>query len=62
MQLKYPWGLVIARITCMAPDIGTDQFIMSGPRVIGGGITTTKCGITATTEFAVKSDLKNLSP
>ena len=35
----------------MAPDIGMDQFIMSGLQAIGGGIITTKCGITATTEF-----------
>lgn len=55
MQLKYPSGLAIARITCMAPDIGTDQFIMSGLRVIGTGITTTKCGITATTEFTTSA-------
>ncbi len=53
MQLKYPWGLVIARITCMAPDIGTDQLIMSGLRVIGNGIITTNSGTTATTEFTI---------
>ena len=55
MQLKYPSGLAIGRITCMAPDIGTDQFILSGLRVIGGGITTTKCGTTATTEFTTSA-------
>jgi len=53
MQLKYPSGLAIARITCMAPDIGTDQFIMSGLQAIGGGIIITKCGTTATTEFTI---------
>ena len=53
MQLKYTSGLAIARITCMARDIGTDQFIMSGLRVIGDGIITTKCGNTATTELAI---------
>ena len=53
MQLKYPSGLAIARITCMAPDIGTDQFIMPGLRVIGVGIITTNGGTTATTEFTI---------
>jgi hypothetical protein len=51
MQLKYPSGLAIAHITCMAPDIGTDQFIMSGLLVIGSGIITTNGGTTATIEF-----------
>ena len=55
MQLKYPSGLAIARITCMAPDIGTDQFIMSGLRVIGSGIITTNGGTTATTEFTTSA-------
>ena len=53
MQLKYPSGLAIARITCMAPDIGTDQFIMPGLRVIGSGIITTNAGTTATTVTAI---------
>jgi hypothetical protein len=53
MQLKYPSGLPIARITCMARDIGADQFIMSGRRVIGNGIITTNGGITATTAFTI---------
>jgi hypothetical protein len=37
----------------MARDIGADQFIMSGLRVIGNGIITTNGGITATTEFTI---------
>ena len=55
MQLKYPSGLAIARITCMAPDIGTDQFIMHGLQAIGGGIITTNGGTTATTEFTTSA-------
>ena len=53
MQLKYPLGSAIARITRMAADIGTDQLIMSGLRVIGTGIITTNGGTTATTEFTI---------
>jgi len=53
MQLKYPSASAIARITCMARDIGTDQFIMSGLRVIGNGIITTNGGTTATTGFTI---------
>jgi len=39
----------------MAPDIGTDQFIMSGFRAIGSGIITTNGGTTATTEFTTSA-------
>lgn len=37
----------------MARDIGTDQFIMPGLRVIGSGIITTNGGTMATTEFTI---------
>ena len=37
---------------CTARGIGTDQFITSGRQDIGNGITTTKCGTTATMDRA----------
>ena len=37
---------------CTALGIGTDQFITSGRRDLGSGITTTKCGTTATMDRA----------
>jgi hypothetical protein len=39
----------------MARDIGADQLIMSGFRVIGDGITTTNTGTTATTKFTINA-------
>ncbi len=46
----------------MDRGIGMDAFITAGPQDIGDGAITIDTGITATTEFAVKNGLKNLSP
>ena len=55
-------AFTITLITSMDRGIGMDAFITAGPQDIGDGAITIDTGVTATTEFAVKSGLKNLSP